>query len=553
MFDVGNVYDLKLAASSFYAQLAEAALFSDEDFARLYSQKMGRPSVPPSQLALSLLLQQYEGVSDQEAIDRSAYDLRWCAVLARPAGTPLCAKSTLQLFRAHLILHDQVRQVFLASIEAARRAGRLKGSIRVAIDTKPVLCQGAVLDTINLLAAALLELARAQSLVNAQPLHAFLEATGLTRYANKSVKGSADIDWSDEQARQAFLGQIVADARLLLGICSGQDERVKQAASMLGALLLQDIEPPKPVSPQQSGTQEPQTPPASTSQEAAPMQVKQGTARGRIPSVTDPQARHGRKSSSKTFVGHKASVAVDIESGIIVAADILPGDAPDSTGALELVAQAEANAGVVVSETLADCAYGGGPTRQAFEAAQRTLIAKVGKETSANDHFPKSAFEIDTQARTATCPAGHTVKAGKPEADGGIPFHFGRHCKDCALRSLCTTSKTGRGVTGLPHENQLRAARAYQQSKEGAAHLRQRVAIEHALARLARLGISQARYRGWVKTRYQLLMAATVANLRLICNQSARKNGKEPDNALTCLLMSGMCCYAGSLAASAAR
>src|SRR5215472_12725573 len=95
LFDVGNVYDLALPAGSFHAQLAQAAprLFADEDFAALYAHKSGRPSVPPSLLALMLLLQQHAGVSDEEAIERSAYDLRWSAVLGRMAGTPVCAKS----------------------------------------------------------------------------------------------------------------------------------------------------------------------------------------------------------------------------------------------------------------------------------------------------------------------------------------------------------------------------------------------------------------------------------------------------------------------------
>ena len=39
---------------------------------------------------------------------------------------------------------------------------------------------------------------------------------------------------------------------------------------------------------------------------------------------------------------------------------------------------------------------------------------------------------------------------------------------------------------------------------------------EHCLARLVQLGMRQARYFGKVKTRFQLLMAATVANLTLI-------------------------------------
>src|SRR6185437_7822449 len=107
LFDVGNVYDLQLPASSFYAQLATAApaLFKDEEFAAFYCAERGRPSVPPSELALMLLLQQHDMVSDEEAVARTAFDLRWAAVLRRPAGKQLCAKSTIQLFRAHLIVH----------------------------------------------------------------------------------------------------------------------------------------------------------------------------------------------------------------------------------------------------------------------------------------------------------------------------------------------------------------------------------------------------------------------------------------------------------------
>src|SRR5882757_8316315 len=146
LFEVGNVFDLKLDPGSFHAQLAKAAprLFSDEDFAAFYKDKMGRPSVAPSLLALATLLQHEAGISDEEAIARTAYDLRWCAVLRKEAGQPLCAKSTFQLFRAHLILHPQVQAIFAASLAEARRTGLLKGqALRIAIDTKPIRGRGA--------------------------------------------------------------------------------------------------------------------------------------------------------------------------------------------------------------------------------------------------------------------------------------------------------------------------------------------------------------------------------------------------------------------------
>src|SRR3954447_1643661 len=188
LFDVGNVFPIALDPASFHGQLAVAAerLFRDADFAAFYADGLGRPSAPPSLLALLTLLQHESGCSDAEAVARTAFDLRWAAVLRRAAGEPLCAKSTFQLFRAHLVLHDGVRTLFEQSIAEARRAGLLKGgALRIALDTKPILGRGAVEDTYNLLATGIQQLVRA-------------------------------LDWSDPAARNQFLAEIVTDARRLL-------------------------------------------------------------------------------------------------------------------------------------------------------------------------------------------------------------------------------------------------------------------------------------------------------------------------------------------------
>ena len=58
--------------------------------------------------------------------------------------------------------------------------------------------------------------------------------------------------------------------------------------------------------------------------------------------------RHGHKSSSRRFDGHKAAIVVDTDSQLITAVDVLPGNAPDNLGALELVEESEANTGVPV-------------------------------------------------------------------------------------------------------------------------------------------------------------------------------------------------------------
>lgn len=500
LFDVGNVYPLELKPSSFHAQLASAAsgLFKDEDFAHIYSNERGRPSVPPSLLALTLLLQNEAKVSDEEAILRTEFDLRWAAVLGRFAGTPLCAKSTLQLFRAQLIIHEEAHMIFFASIEEAKRAGLLKGkALRVALDTKPIDGRGAVEDTYNLLATGIRQLAKAIAKSGKENPEHWMRKRGLIRYTEPSIKGSADIDWSDPNARNILLEGIVKDARNLLSMASAKDQTVLEASDLLMKLLLQDI---------------------AEAESGGDVRIKEGTTRDRIPSATDPEQRHGRKSKSKTFVGSKASIATDIDSQIIVAVDVIPGNAGDASNALALVEQVETNTKERVSESIGDCAYGGGETRQEFADSDRRLTAKVPMEKSNSEFFQKSAFTLDLANNTVTCPTGATVNKYELMRDGRKIFRFGKVCAGCSLRHQCTKARDGRVISVHPQEALLREAREYQKTPEGKEHLRQRVVVEHSLARLSRLGIGQARYIGQAKTQFQLMIAAAVANFRLTWN-----------------------------------
>jgi hypothetical protein len=516
LFDVGNVYLLELEPGSFHGQLAQAAprLFGDDEFAAFYDRRTGRPSVPPSQLALLTLLQHEAGVSDAEAVARSAYDLRWAAVLGRAAGTPLCAKSTFQEFRAHLVLHDEVRLIFQQSIREARRAGLLKGgALRVAVDTKPILGRGAVEDTYNLLATGIHLLARALAETEGQTEPVWLVGHGFARYTAHSVKGSVAIDWSEAGQRQQLLGEIVADARRLLSI-AGQAlttleerpaQRVREQTALLARLLLQDVE-------------------EKLDADGTPtVQIKTGTAPGRSPSATDPEARHGRKSKSKKFVGYKAEIVADVESQLIVSATVLAGDAGDATEVLAVVKEGEANTGQRIEETLGDCAYGSGETRQEFGTEGRTLTARVPQEGNNRGLYPKSRFELDVVNATVTCPAGHTTSEYREEQDGGRVFTFGAVCARCLRRAACTTSATGRSVRMHPQEELLQAARAQQGTPEGRAALRERVVAEHRLARMGQLGAGQARYVGRRKTQFQIVLLATIANLRWTWNWAAAR------------------------------
>ena len=398
----------------------------------------------------------------------------------------------------------------------------------MALDTTNILGRGAVKDTCNLLADGTVKLLRVLSQVEGISVGKWAQAREYKRYLGSSVKGEAAIDWADRQARTALLAKIVADADRLLELSrqaqgelpeDGQErQRIVAAAELLGQLLLQDVE-----------------------RTEGGVSLKDGVSRDRMMSVHDPEMRHGHKSSRRRFDGHKAAIVVDTDTQLITEVEVLPGNAPDNLGALELVERSEANTGVPVEEAMGDAAYGDGGTRQTFADAGRTLIARVPGRPN-RSHFPKEDFRIDLEGGSCTCPAGQVtrtiVPVGRRTDQMGRTYRLKAFrfdaavCGACPLRSQCLAAKpgTGRTVRLHPQEALLQQARALQHSEGFTEYRQRRVVVERRLARLVQLGIRQSRYFGRIKTRFQLYLAATVANLTLVAAKAGLtgKTGSGP-------------------------
>ena len=321
LWEADRLYLDYVGKDTFYGLLPSlrGQLFSDDDLAEIYCPDNGRDSVPPSLLATALLLQTYDKVSDAEAKARADFDIRWKVALGIEIEDRPFAKSTLQMFRAQLILHDKVREVFESSLRWARQSGYLKKrEMRVALDTTYILGRGAVKDTYNLLADGIVKLLRVLAAVANTTVREWAEAQGYERYLGSSIKGEATIDWSDRKARAALLAELVADADRLLELArqawvelpedSAQRQSIVDGAELLGQLLLQDIE-------RKSGD--------GDADAHADADADDGVSKDRMPSVHDPELRHGHKSSRRRFNGHKAAIVVDTDSQLITAVELV--------------------------------------------------------------------------------------------------------------------------------------------------------------------------------------------------------------------------------------
>ncbi len=300
--------------------------------------------------------------------------------------------------------------------------------------------------------------------------------------------------------RKAHLGELVELAATLLGLAAADkdlagDPEVAEAAGLLSQVVLQDVEgaPDGPA-------------------------VRQGVAPDRVVSHSDPEMRHGRKSASRRFDGHKLDVIIDEASELVLGVEVRAGNAGDGEGAAPLLGAVQSVDGIEVAPLLGDMAYSDGDVREAVEGQGTDLVAKVPPMTNAG-RFPKTEFHIDPEAGTVTCPAGQTTADARRAKDhkGRPATMFGfdaATCALCPLRDRCTAGKGGRTIMVGRHHRRIEAARAAQAEPPTKALLRRRSKVERKIDHLQDLGMRKARYRGRRKTRLQAFFAATVANFK---------------------------------------
>src|SRR5271157_376286 len=126
--DVTRFCDEMLEAHSIYAFLHRERdrLFPDEAFIDLFDDK-GRRSVPPSVVAVVMVLQRLEGLSDREAVERYCFDTRWRYAAGvggyDTGGRTDFSHTVLVDLREHLRRSERPDRIFEVTIEAADAAG----------------------------------------------------------------------------------------------------------------------------------------------------------------------------------------------------------------------------------------------------------------------------------------------------------------------------------------------------------------------------------------------------------------------------------------------
>ncbi len=480
----------RVKPDSLYALLHRECfgLFPDALFGDLFTD-IGRRSVPPMIVAVVMVLQRLEGLSDREAVDRFSFDVRWkYAAGGLDFDHPGFVHTVLVDMRARLARSERPGRIFEVALGAARQAG-LVGRRRV-LDSTALYDAVTTMDTVILLRSGIRGL-----LAAAGPREADLRPL-LRRDDDYATGGKPACDWDDRAAREALIDALARDANALLGSLDGETlpDDLAQAAVLLATLIGQDLE---------------------TGGDGS-LRIARRVAPDRIISTVDPDARHGHKTAAHGFDGYKGHVALDPDSEIVTATAVTAGNAGDAAMAPGLLA-ADLGVDEGTEAPLAvygDAAYGSGELLAALETDGATIRIKVQPPVAPAGRFGKDAFTIDTDGGTVTCPAGRVAPL-RPVATGAVAT-FGRACLGCPLVASCTTDRRGRSIRVGPHEAQLVRARAARRDPAWWADYRAtRPRVERKIGHLMRRrhGGRRARVRGRPRVAADFALLAAAVNL----------------------------------------
>ena len=475
----------------------------------------GKDAKPPALMAMVLLLQGYLGTSDAEAVELSVVDLRWQMVLDRlGADEPAFSQGALQNFRERLIASNLDQRLLERTVELARQtrafdANKLPKSLRIAIDSSPLEGAGRVEDTFNLLGHAARKVVECAAAALELSVEQLCRRSGIPLLLESSIKKGLDCDWSDPEAKQTALQELLGQLDSLKQWLTKrpqalQEPQVEQQLQVLEQIMSQDLEP------------DPKSPKGKPR-----LCIRKGVATDRRVSIEDGDMRHGRKSKSKRFSGYKRHIATALDAQIILACAVTPANKPEQEAA-EPLSDDIARQGYNIRELNIDRGYINAPVVEQTLERSGTVVCKPWRQQNSRGQlFSKRDFHIDLRRLTITCPAGET-EGFEP---GQVVEFDPDVCDACPVRNRCTLSSVGQGRTVHIGENEplQKKLRALQQTPSGREKLRQRVGVEHNLAHVSQRQGRRARYRGLRKNLFDLRRAASVQNLETIQRVQLKK------------------------------
>ena len=494
------------------------------------SRAKGRDAWPAVVLMTLLLLRwSGEGMSRRASVEQAKRNTTWRAAMGLPIGGPSPSERTVRDFerfmkarhksvdmRRSVLFHGHVVRLCLG-------AGVVKSKSAWTMDSTPMYCYGAVLDTLRQLGDGVRMLAHEWARLTKTTVSVLAKEWKMPVLVGKSTKGGLGVDLKDKATRTKTLSQLAKDCLKVVTRIRAEVTKVRSSKRKgllrrcrhLVQVIAQDLE----------------------TDEAGQLVVAERVTSGRLVSVTDPQARHGRKSKSKTFNGFKVHLVGEAVSGLIAALTVTAGDAHDGAPAHRLIRQAK-TLHKDLKRVLADTAYGGARLRHLVQHVEGVELLTPPPATTGKQECGRGQMTFDVQAGTATCAQG--VQSSKmnwaPSVEHGVEVRrfkwAAKACNACPIREACRCeARGGHSVKLHPYEKELQQARSRWKDPEVRAEYRARTECERLVNQVTRHGGRCARAWSLGTAHLQVHVIATRSNLGVLARAWAAQERAAEEQA----------------------
>jgi transposase len=513
--ETARVARASLPKGNSYIQMRDefGTFFRDEDFLDLFSEK-GQPAESAWRLALVMVMQYVEGLTDRQAADAVRTRIDWKYALSLEITDAGFDFSVLSEFRSRLLTKQAERRLFDVLLSCFRERGWVKERGKQRTDSTHVLAAIRAVNRLECVGETVRHALNILAEVAPDWLIEHMQPAWAKRYQSRFSDFRLP---KDEKARRELAEQRGADGRDLL-------EKVYTSTSHFWLRELPAIDRVRSIWIQQYHASEQGTP-WRKDQELPP------SAR-LIQSPYDIEARYSKKKQTG-WVGYKVHFTEGCDADqphflfeVTTTSATLPeGDV------MEELHERLAEKQVLPSQHLVDKGYVDAEIlAKSRQMHHIDLVGPALPDTSwaskAAGRLDHSQFLIDWEAKRVLCPAGHISRDG-----GHIPDRHGKpslrvrfplpRCRSCSLHAQCTPI-SAKVLILRPDEaayNALQDARKRQETPEFRSLYAKRAGVEGTVAQAVRTcEIRRSRYIGQKKLDLQAFLTATAMNVLRACH-----------------------------------
>jgi hypothetical protein len=467
----------------------------------------GRPNFSVARLLGLCLLQEWNDLSDQEALDEFSFDIRWRYALDVSDEEDYLSRRSLVEFRRRLAAKDPAMKLVRSIFDNIRDSAISKlglSSSSQRLDSTHIISNIRTRGRVALFSNTLAHFLKS---LNEDQLSEVPKA--IQEWHASEPEGWFGLGPAEQKVKLEELAQYLHE----LIIIFEKELAGSEPYQLLKRLFSEQCE-------------------FATDERSSKVQVKKKSEGAALQSPYDPDASCGHKGPGYSL--HMAETCNNSKTEIITDYEVHGAARSDIGKALSVIERLEA-AGLKPETLFADGGYPSVPSALKVIEQDIEFITPVNRSRLSDDVVGRDRFQFDTDGFATSCPMGYSpidhreLSAHNTTRRSLHAIFDGRLCRSCRMLDQCPVRAPNHRAQGcnardtvgdfrleITAELRLRdQMHAIQQTREWKNRYRIRAGIEATNSELKRShGIGRLRVRRWAKVCFAVACKVTACNIK---------------------------------------